>query len=360
MTPDFVGARLPAMNDNVGFLIDRGALFAGKRAPTGWRLVSDRIALSSFLRHQWVLSMRIQSCALTLLLALLSAHALAFTGPKPGDVIEVSLDQVHPTQAVIGFDQVYYKLERFAKDRQKLFDEICESNGQVEAKTVSESADPLNPESFTCKDEPNAHPEAMKTVVVGPGGQFYLTDGHHTFTTLWELPGAGPQMKLKVRITADFSDSADMATFWKRMEKAHKVWLKDGNGQALSPDQLPAHVGLKSMQNDVLRSIVYFVRGAAYDKPKGGEVSEEFLEFYWADWLRGRLKLANFNLSERSGYHQALQAASDLMVKPPRSKTIAEGMTAKQLGGFASVKRKALTKTAREKLPYVIDYKDTH
>ena len=304
--------------------------------------------------------MRIQSCALTLLLALLSAHAIAFTGPKPGDVIEVTLDQVHPTQAVIGFDQVYYKLERFARDRQKLFDEICESNGQDEAKPVSESADPLKPDSFTCKDEPNAHPDEMKTVVVGPGGQFYLTDGHHTFTTMWEQPGAGAQLKMKVRITDVFSDSADMATFWKRMEKAHKVWLKDGNGQSLSPDQLPAQLGLKSMQNDILRSIVYFVRGAAYDKPKAGDVSPEFLEFFWADWLRDRLKLADFNLSERSGYHQALQAASDLMVKPPLSKPVGGGLTAKQLGGFKSVKRKALTKTASEKLPYVIDYKDTH
>lgn len=73
--------------------------------------------------------MRIQSCRLTILLLLLSAQTYAFTGPKPGDVVEVTLDQVHPTQAVIGFDQVYYKLERFAKDRQALFDEICESNG---------------------------------------------------------------------------------------------------------------------------------------------------------------------------------------------------------------------------------------
>lgn len=304
--------------------------------------------------------MRIQPRSLALLLALACTQALAFTGPKPGDVVEVSLEQVHPTQAVIGFDQVYYKLERFAKDRQKLFDEICETNGQDEAKAIKPDADPLKPDSYTCKDEPNAHPDKMKTVVVGPGGQFYLTDGHHTFSTLWEQPGAGPQMKMKVLITDDFSDSADMPAFWARMEKARKVWLKDGNGQAISPAQLPAHVGLQAMHNDILRSIVYFVRGAAYDKPKSGKVSPEFLEFYWADWLRDRLVLADFNLSERSGYHRALQAASDLMVEGPLSKPVGAGMTAKQLGGFKSVKRKVLTKTADEKLPYVIDYKATH
>jgi len=30
----------------------------------------------------------------------------------------------------------------------------------------------------------------MKTAVVGPGGQLYLTDGHHTLTSFWEVQGA--------------------------------------------------------------------------------------------------------------------------------------------------------------------------
>lgn len=305
--------------------------------------------------------MRIQSCYAALLFGFFAVQAQAgFTAPKRGDVVEVSLDQLHPTQAVVGFDQIYYKLARFSKVRQKLFDEICETNGQHEAKKIKPDADPLRPETYTCEDRPNAHPQDMNTVVVGPEGKFYLTDGHHGFTTLWEQPGAGPQMKMKVRIADNFSDSKDLPAFWQRMEQTHKVWLKDGNGQSISPNQLPEHLGLQSMQNDIFRSIVYFVRDAAYAKPKTGDISPEFLEFYWGDWLRTQLRLEDFNLSQRSGYHQALQAASDLIVARPASKIIGDGMTARQLGAFTKVRRNTLTRTASEKLPYVLDYKKPH
>jgi hypothetical protein len=305
--------------------------------------------------------MRIQSWCLTLLLVLCAAQAqAAFTAPKPGDVIEVSLDQLHPTQAVVGFDQIYYKLGRFSQVRQKLFDEICETNGQHEAKQIKASADPLRPETFTCDNPPNTHPKDIKTVVIGPEGKFYLTDGHHTFTTLWEQPGAGPQLKMKVRVTDNFSDSKDLADFWQRMQQAHKVWLKDGNGQSITPAQLPEHLGLQAMQNDIFRSLVYFVRDAAYGKPKAGDLTPEFLEFYWSDWLRGQMHLEDFNLSQRGGYHQALQAASDLIVAKPASKIIGGELSARQLGAFSKVRRNTLTRTASEKLPYVIDYKKPH
>ncbi|WP_268799133.1 ParB/Srx family N-terminal domain-containing protein [Pseudomonas huanghezhanensis] len=305
--------------------------------------------------------MRIQSCCAALLACVFAVQVqAAFTAPKPGDVIEVTLDQLHPTQAVVGFDQIYYKLERFAKVRQKLFDEICETNGQHEAKKIKPDADPLRPETFACEDAPNAHPNDMKTVVIGPEGKLYLTDGHHTFTTLWEQPGAGPQMKMKVRVSDNFSDSKDLADFWQRMTQARKVWLKDGNGQSIAPSQLPDQLGLQAMQNDIFRSIVYFVRDAAYTKPKAGDVSPEFLEFYWGDWLRGQMPLEGFDLSQRSGYHQALQAASDLIVEKPSSKIIGGDLSARQLGALKKVRRNTLTRIASEKLPYVIDYKKDH
>lgn len=59
---------------------------------------------------------------------------------QPGDLIDVRLGELHPTQAVLGFDQVFYKLGRYGSDRDeaaggvnKRFDDWCETNGQEEA-----------------------------------------------------------------------------------------------------------------------------------------------------------------------------------------------------------------------------------
>ncbi|MDB6145782.1 MAG: hypothetical protein JWP80_4826 [Pseudomonas sp.] len=305
--------------------------------------------------------MHMKTWLLALLLFVLSVPAQALSTHKPGDLVQVSLDQLHPTQAVVGYDQIYYKLGRFADQRAKLFDEYCETNGQGESARVPDGASLLRPDSFACESPVGTRPNDMKTVVVGPAGQLYLTDGHHTFTTLWEQPGAGAQLKMWVKVTDDFSDSTSSSAFWQRMQKAHKVWLKDGNGQSINPSQLPEHLGLKNLQNDPFRSLVYFTRDAAYGKPGSAEITPEFLEFYWGDWLRTELKIGSYDLGERSGYRKALEEASNLMVKLAPSDFVGDsGFTAKQLGGFSFVKRKVLHKTVSTKLPYVIDYKAHH
>ncbi|MDY7562909.1 ParB/Srx family N-terminal domain-containing protein [Pseudomonas sp. 10B1] len=305
--------------------------------------------------------MRKSSFLLTMFLCVFTLHAQAFSTPTPGTLIEVSLDQLHPTQAVIGFDQIYYKLARFADQRSTLFDEYCETNGQSESVRVTNASDLLDPATFDCQSPVGTRSKDMKTVVIGPGGKLYLTDGHHTFTTLWDQPGAGPHLRMWVKVTDDFSDSADSGTFWARMQHAHKTWLKDGSGQTINPAQLPEHLGLKNMQNDLFRGLVYFTRGAAYGKPSLADIAPEFLEFYWGDWLRARLDITPFDLVDRIGYRKALEAASDLMVALPAAALVGDsGFNARQLGGYSSVDSKTLRKTVHDKLRYVFDYKAAH
>jgi hypothetical protein len=300
--------------------------------------------------------MRMHSWWWALLLCAVSVHVQALSTPQPGQVIEVALEQLHPTQAVIGFDQIHYKLGVFAESPKKVFDEYCETNGQGGADTVPKGADLHKPDSFTCKDPVGTHPADMKTEVVGPAGQLYLTDGHHSFSTLWEQPGAGATLKMWVRVTDNFSDSPDLATFWKRMEQGRKVWLKDGQGKTISPEQIPAHLGFKDLGDDRFRSLVYFSRKASYGKPNSGAVVPEFLEFYWGGWLRTQIDLGAFNLNKQGGYEDAIEALAKRMVSlAPDAPVGDSGFSAQQLGGFTSLNRKELNDTFKKKVPYVID-----
>lgn len=277
---------------------------------------------------------------------------------KAGELIQVPLQQLHPTQAVVGYDQIYYKLGRFQAEPNKLFDEYCETNGQGEAAGVPAGAQVNDPQSFECQQAVGTYPGEMKTVVVGPGGQLYLTDGHHTLTVFWEQPGAGPAQQMWLRVTDNFSDSPDLAAFWQRMREQRKVWLQDGNGQPVSVDALPAQLGLSALGNDPYRALVYFTREAAYDKPRSGSIAPEFLEFYWGQWLRGQLDLNRYDLTDKGDYRDALLAASRLMVAQPADQPLGNsGFTAQQLGGYPAIDRKELGKTTQRKLPHVVKYK---
>lgn len=294
----------------------------------------------------------------TLLLCAVTAPVQAFSTPRPGQVIDVALEQLHPTQAVIGFDQIHYKLGVFAESPKKVFDEYCETNGQGGADKVPKDAKLQRPDSFTCKDPVGTHPADMKTVVVGPAGQLYLTDGHHSFSTLWEQPGAGPQLKMWVRVTDDFSNSPDLPTFWKRMEQGHKVWLKGSHGQVITSAQLPAHLGFKSLSDDIFRSLVYFARKASYGKQSAGAVVPEFLEFYWGNWLRLKIDQSRFDLNKEGGYSDAIEAvAKQMLTLAPDALVGDSGFSARQLGGFTTLNRKELNKTFENKVPHVIEYR---
>ncbi|MBP6623069.1 MAG: ParB/Srx family N-terminal domain-containing protein [Alcaligenes sp.] len=242
------------------------------------------------------------------------ARNAAYLDTKAGDIIKVRIEELHPTQAAIGYDQVYYKLGRWqgdikrstwAKDPKqqldylnrtigKKFDDYCEDMGGTERaeKFLSieeaQTARLDQPTSYLCKDALGSQTANLKTVVVGWDGNLYLTDGHHTFSSLREIPDGGPKLPVWVKVSANYSDLHDARAFWERMSKEKLVWLRDGQNQAISVEQLPTRVGLASkeeaggMQEDRYRSLVYFTRDIAYNN---GDLPE-YAEFLWGDWLR--------------------------------------------------------------------------
>jgi hypothetical protein len=301
-----------------------------------------------------------------------------------GDLIDVTLGELHPTQPAVGYDEVYYKLGRYASDKDeqaghvnKRFDDWCEANGQQEAASAGPDASLADPASFSCTVPVGQEtPETialMKTVVIGPGGVRYLTDGHHSFTELIESPDGGPATHVRVRVAADLSN-LDEAAFWTKMQDEHWVWLRDANDQEITPDQLPAKLGLGSLGDDQYRGLVYFTRDIGYQKPTADDGgSPEFLEFYWAKWLRQNYDLSTHDLTDSKDYLDLIEDASKDMTELGKDDEVADGRTAGELGRMSDWNDgksddkgefgdlgKPMSDEEPGKLAYALDYKTGH
>ncbi|MER7997774.1 ParB/Srx family N-terminal domain-containing protein [Streptomyces sp. NPDC095613] len=297
---------------------------------------------------------------------------------RAGDLLDVTLDQLRPTQPSVGFDQIYYKLGRYGstKDEQagnvnKRFDDWCETNGQGEAASVPPGASLADPASFRCTvavgEETDGTRAAMKTVVVGPGGALYLTDGHHTLTSFLETPDGGPGLHIRL-LVADNLSALTPDAFWRTMRERKWVWLRDENDRPITTDQLPRRLGLARFHDDRYRGLVYFTRDIGYQAP---DDAAEYLEFLWGTWLRGRVDLKAYDLTDHASYLSAVRAASEEMSGTDGDTVIADGRTADELGRMAewNAGKKPtggefgklsapLTDAKPGKLAYALDYRN--
>ena len=256
---------------------------------------------------------------------------------KAGSITEARLVAFKPTQPSLGFDELHYRLGRFefGKDKiNKRFDDWCESSGLAGAEAVSADARLSDSTTFKCKlqvgSETPASLESMKTAIVGPGGQLYLTDGHHTFTSFMEARDGGPQTKVRVRVTHNFGD-LDEAAFWSAMKTNKLVWLRDAEGREILPAQLPQSLGMKQFGDDKYRSVLYFGRDIGYKQLADNAA---FQEFYWGSWLRNHpsIKLSNYKIDTLEGYLLLLKDVTQAQSALADETVIADGLNAKQLG----------------------------
>lgn len=201
-------------------------------------------------------------------------------------IIEVALSELHPTQGVIAHAQVAYKLKRYRFEPQKQLDDICEARGLGRANQAQTPESSLEQPSCT-GDGQALKLSDMKTAVVGPGGQLYLTDGHHTFSTFYEMPEGGADFKVSVVITHNQSNLSE-TEFWRWMQQNQLTWLRNAEGETLNPQHLPSAVGRANLTNDDFRAALYFLRGLVWSKPTP---AVPFVEFYWANHLREQAML---------------------------------------------------------------------
>jgi hypothetical protein len=301
------------------------------------------------------------------------ATALARCSAKTGDLIEVVLSEVKPTQPSLGYDEVYYKLGRYgaaSKDAiNKRFADWCEANGQLDAASAPVGATIKDSKTFTCKvalgSETAESTGLMKTAVIGPQGIPYLTDGHHTFTSFLETPDGGPSVKVRVRVQANFSDMTETA-FWTEMEKQQMTWLRDTADKPITPQQLPASVGIKNFANDPYRGVLYFARDVGYEQRPDNAT---FLEFYWGKWLRANtaIDFASYNLKDLTSYLALVEKISRAQAALANTDIVSEGKTAQQLGKLAVWDSKGeFAKLSQPysgskpgKIAYALEYKKT-
>ncbi|KYN80407.1 hypothetical protein ATY36_19290 [Vibrio cidicii] len=266
--------------------------------------------------------------------------------PQVGDVIELELGQLKPTQSSIGYDQIFYKLGRYHRDPKAMFDELCESNGQKGVKHYTDVSLPNDNQSYQCKDEIGAHKDKMKTVVIGPDGQYFLTDGHHTFNVFYQMPNGGEKLRVNVLIDKDYRQWTDWPTFWGKMVAHGDAWLFDEQDRPIDYNQLPTKLGISNFSDDQYRSLVYFVKGVAWYKPTQ---AIPFLEFYWARELRSLMEGSQFDLSTQQGFRDALKVTSRNIVAIQSRDVGSSGMSAEQLGQWQKVDTKELEKLLKKK-----------
>lgn len=159
-------------------------------------------------------------------------------------------------------------------------------------------------------------------VVIGPGEEFWLVDGHHLAKV---IDKAGYE-EILVKVLHDWS-KLSKREFYDRMAKHKLMWLYDERDRGpLSPEALPKT--MRGMKNDPYRSFAYFVR-----KSGGYKATETpYAEFIWARYFREHLPLEKVRrLSESSirkgirlaklpearhlpGYSRRLSACSALLV----------------------------------------------
>jgi hypothetical protein len=296
-----------------------------------------------------------------------------FCAAGVGDLLDIRLDELKPTQPSLGYDEVYYRLGRYtlgAGAADQLLDQWCATNGQGGLESATPGATVIDPASFTCAlavgSETDESKVPMKTAVIGPGGQPYLTDGHHTLTSFWEAATAGPETRVRVRITGNLKGATPEA-FWAEMQSQGWTWLNDADGKPITPDQLPGSLGLDSFANDQYRGALVFVRDVGYSQD---DTSPAFQEFYWGQWLRDQtdpgLRPADFTLTEMASYRTLVGNIGTAMVALNDTTQIAGGQDAKALGKLESFGQKAFDALAAPidsdkpgKLTYAIAYKAT-
>lgn len=177
-------------------------------------------------------------------------------------LISVKLETLRPTQMTVGFREVKAKRKHW------------QTLGKKARKTAIESH--------------------WFPAVLGPGGQYFITDHHHLGLALTH-EGVD---EVKAMLLKDLS-WLDDTIFWRMME--HNQWVHPFGSDGMRHDYARLPKVLTGLKDDPYRSLAGELR------THGGYAKDAtpFSEFLWADFLRQRVTLDQI----KKNFTQALDLA---------------------------------------------------
>lgn len=185
------------------------------------------------------------------------------------ELLTITIKELHPTQAVLGFSEVEKKAKKIEKKQDR---------GELE-KLLRKEAIP---------------------VVLGLENKKYMIDGHHFLAAAYK-------QKIDLvyyEVIDNLSNMPSEAAFWDKMIDTKRVYLKN-NGQPIQPKDLPSDI--TGLVNDPYRAFAAQVREAG-----GFEKTETpYIEFIWADYFRPLIPLDLIINKEKVAIKQALVLAQD-------------------------------------------------
>ena len=186
-------------------------------------------------------------------------------------ICQVPIERLHPTQFAVGYREVDERARQIAGKSPKKLKAYIE--------------------------------EHLPLIVIGPGDQPYLVDGHHLALALLKAHIAD---SVEARVEANWRNLS-LVEFWKRMKERGWVYLYDNRGQGpLEVENLPRTV--TELTDDPYRALAWAVR------KRGGldKSSASFAEFRWANFFRTRVSIGN----QPGDFERAVEAALKISHSP--------------------------------------------
>ena len=99
------------------------------------------------------------------------------------------------------------------------------------------------------------------------------------------------------------------------MEDDNEVYLKDQNGNLITPNDLP--ISIKDLRNDPFRSLAGAVReSCGFEKGGKSSSGEDYLEFQWANYFRAHWAQTGIPTKDiDTNFDDATDAAQHLAVE---------------------------------------------